>query len=293
MTTGSHVLGAFNIDYDCFADSVVFAAFIDRVGKYQLAMQSVGSYRPMADSMPQMLREEAFHLAAGVVPMRRWAVAAAEGDPTFPMEHIQKLINKWYARGLEMFGHEKGGGTNIKYGFKDMSNADAQAAYAKECESMLMDLNERYLRARLPELDLEAAEAAMIKLYQDGETVKGVLPEDLLRLPDVEFYRRRGEPAFAMTGVCGEKFEDPESYVLYLTKNLPEAYVAGRDFKEYRDLLRKVHAGEMDAQEASRIAPSLKRVGGNCPCSKSVRWICENGLGNGNGAARATSNGHS
>src|SRR5262249_19925439 len=58
MNTGSHVLGAFNIDFDSFVDNVVFCALIDRVGKYQLAMQKQSAYQPMAESMPQMLREE-------------------------------------------------------------------------------------------------------------------------------------------------------------------------------------------------------------------------------------------
>jgi len=77
MKTGSHVLGAFNVDFESFVDNIVFCALIDRVGKYQLAMQKVSAYAPMAESMPQMLREEAFHLATGVVPLRRWVVKAA------------------------------------------------------------------------------------------------------------------------------------------------------------------------------------------------------------------------
>jgi 1,2-phenylacetyl-CoA epoxidase catalytic subunit len=43
-------------------------------------MQKVCAYKPMADSMPPMLRE-AFHLAAGVIPLRRFAERAATGDP--------------------------------------------------------------------------------------------------------------------------------------------------------------------------------------------------------------------
>ena len=58
-------------------DEGEIAAVIDRVGKYQLSMQRVCSYKPFAASMPPMLREEAFHLAAGVIPMRRWMEAAA------------------------------------------------------------------------------------------------------------------------------------------------------------------------------------------------------------------------
>ena len=79
METGNHVLGAFNVRYDSFLDNVVFAALIDRVGKYQLTMQKVCSYKPFAASMPPMLQEEAFHLAAGVVPLRRWVTQAAQG----------------------------------------------------------------------------------------------------------------------------------------------------------------------------------------------------------------------
>ena len=81
MRTGSHILGAFNVDFDSFVDNVVFCALIDRVGKYQLNMQKVSAYKPMAESMPQMLREEAFHLAAGVVPLRRWMEQAAKESP--------------------------------------------------------------------------------------------------------------------------------------------------------------------------------------------------------------------
>ena len=81
MQTGSHVLDAFNLEYDSFIDNICFAAFVDRVGKYQLTMQKVCAYKPMADSMPPMLREEAFHLAAGVIPMRRWAQARRAGRP--------------------------------------------------------------------------------------------------------------------------------------------------------------------------------------------------------------------
>jgi 1,2-phenylacetyl-CoA epoxidase catalytic subunit len=78
MGTGSHVLDAFNLDYDSFVDNVCFAAIIDRVGKYQLTMQKVCAYKPMADSMPPMLREEAFH-PRGRDSARRWAQRAAQG----------------------------------------------------------------------------------------------------------------------------------------------------------------------------------------------------------------------
>src|SRR2546426_1154784 len=129
MQTGSHVLAAFNLEYDSFLDNVVFAAFIDRVGKYQLTMQKISAYKPYASSMPPMLREEAFHLAAGVIPLRRWVEAAARGDGYITTSDIQKATHKWFGRGLEMFGDERGGQTDVKFGLKDMAHPGAQDTY--------------------------------------------------------------------------------------------------------------------------------------------------------------------
>src|SRR5262249_29699566 len=81
MTTGNHVLDPFNLDNASFMTNLTFPASIDRVGKTQLTRKRVCGYKPMADSMPPMLREEAFHLAAGVIPMRRFAERAGRGDP--------------------------------------------------------------------------------------------------------------------------------------------------------------------------------------------------------------------
>ncbi|HVT57068.1 MAG TPA: Phenylacetic acid catabolic protein [Thermoanaerobaculia bacterium] len=274
MTTGSHVLGAFNIDFDSFVDNVVFCALIDRVGKYQLSMQRQSAYQPMAESMPQMLREEAFHLAAGVVPMRRWVTAAARGEGFLSVEMLQRAINKWLPRGLEMFGDERGGGTNLRYGLKPMKNAEAQQLYREEVDKLVRDLNLRYLRARLPELSHAAAADALARLLA-GETVQEIRPEELLRLPHSEFFRRRGVPALRMVGAGGEAFGDLDSYLRHLAPNLPEAYRAGRDFKDYVDLLRQVQRGEIPVQAAASQLPSLRRVGGACPCSKSVRWVID------------------
>src|SRR5437867_3776336 len=83
-----------------------------------------------------VLREAAFHLAAGVIPLRRWAKRAAEGDVFITMPAIQKSIDKWFPRALEMFGDERGGDTNVKYGFKDMKNREAQDQYIDEVQRM-------------------------------------------------------------------------------------------------------------------------------------------------------------
>ena len=275
MGTGSHVLDAFNLEYDSFIDNVCFAAVIDRVGKYQLTMQKICAYRPMADSMPPMLREEAFHLAAGVIPMRRWAKRAAEGDPFITMQAIQKSLNKWYPRGLEMFGDECGGDTNLRFGFKDLKNRDAQDLYLEEVRRMIRDINLRFLRARFPGDSPEKAEGRLDRIERERGRHDGVGPEDLLRLPDRRFFRRKGEPAWSLVGVEGETFQDVGAYLHYLATRLADGYMASRDLTLYADTLRRVVAGELTADEAVRKMPRLKRVGGNCPCSKSVRWVVD------------------
>ena len=285
MRTGSHVLGAFNIDFDSFVDNVTFCMLIDRVGKYQLAMQRISAYQPMAESMPQMLREEAFHLATGVVPMRRWVEAAAEGSVYVTMPMLQKAINKWLPRGLEMFGDERGGATNVKYGLKPLKNAEAQEQYYDEVRRVVQQLNSRYVRARLPELSHREAEELIRKLESENVVTRGIAPEELLRMPHKDFFRRRGVPAFQKVGVDGETFADLDAYTRHLVANLPEAYLAGQDFKEYLETHKKLEAGEITHEQAVKHMPELRRVGGVCPCSKSVRWVQEEALAASDGVA--------
>jgi len=288
MTTGSHILSAFNIEFDSFVDNVVFCALIDRVGKYQLAMQKVSAYKPMAESMPQMLREEAFHLAAGVVPMRRWATQAAKGEVYVTIDMLQKAINKWLPRGLEMFGDERGGGTNVRYGLKPMKNAEAQGQYYDEVGKLVHDVNSRYVRARLEELDRNQALAALAAL-EGGDSAHGIQPEEILRLPDRRFYRRRGVPAFEQVGVDGETFDAVEDYIGHLRAQLPESYLAGRDFRDYVEATRQVANGELTAADAARQMPELRRVGGSCPCSRAVRWVVDEPAAAGDRPAPAAS----
>lgn len=273
MRTGSHVLGAFNIDFDSFVDNVVFCALIDRVGKFQLSMQKVSAYQPMAESMPQMLREEAFHLATGVVPLRRWMTSAAQGDPYITPADVQKAFNKWFPRALEMFGDERGGQTNIKYGLKPFTNLEAQDQYRAEVQKLVDDLNLRWIRARSPELDTETADE-VLRAVRDRHERRGVIaPEDLLRLPDPRFFRRRGSPAFTMTGWAGEAYTDAEAYLAHLQRHLPDSYRAGRDFRFYVETLREVAGGTLSAGDAAKRMPALGRVSGICPCSRAVRWV--------------------
>jgi hypothetical protein len=193
------------------------------------------------------------------------------------MRTIQKSLNKWIPRGLEMFGDERGGDTNIKYGFKDLKNREAQDQYHAEVGRMIHDINSRFLRARFPDYAPEKIDAVITELSRSRGRHHGVAWDDLLRLPDKRFFRRKGEPAFQMVGVDGETFTDVDEYVRYLATQLSEAYLTQRDLRMFVDTLRKVAAGEYTPDEASRKMPRLRRVGGTCPCSRSVRWVSEEG----------------
>ena len=290
MQTGSHILGAFNIDFDSFADNITFCALIDRVGKYQLSMQRISAYKPMAESMPKMLREEAFHLATGVVPMRRWVTAAAKGQVYISMAMLQKVLNKWLPRGLEMFGDERGGGSNVRMGLKPMKNAEAQDEYYQEVSKLVDDLNMRYIRTRLPKLAYAEADKAY-KTLLDGDNIDGVNADDILRMPDKGFYRRRGVPAFTMVGTQGETFDDYDVYMRHLSQALPESYLASSDFSEYAEGMASVARGELEPHEAARQMKTLRRVAATCPCSKSVRWVRDEDSNGDGDVARGNGNG--
>src|SRR2546422_8695020 len=152
-----------------------------------------------------------------------------------------------------------------------MSNRESQDMSIEDCERMHADLNERNDRVRLPKLPRDESEKRFARI-KAGETVDGVRPEDLLRLPDRRFFRRRGEYAYQMVGTRGESFSDVEQYVAHVLVNLPEAYRASIDVKHWADLQRKVSRGEMPLKEAISSMPRLARMSGGCPCAKSVRW---------------------
>lgn len=273
--TGTYPLAAFNLEFDSFIDNIVFAGFIDRVGKYQLTMQKASAYKPYAESMPPMLKEEAFHLAAGVMPLRRWVEKAATGDPLISMGAIQKAVNKWFPRGLEMFGPnwEPYNSAAMRRGLKDRTNATAQQQWADECAQMLNDLNRRYVRARLPNQSSEEADSIAKRLLGERGTIGGISADEMLRLPDPRFFRRNLDHAYEMIGVEGEVFTDVDAYVAYLAKHLPEAYLNSRDVRHYVENLRKVVSGEMTVKQAVKSTPHLERMGKGCPCSNSVRWV--------------------
>jgi len=245
METGQHVLDAFNLFFDSFVDNCAFTAIIDRVGKYQLSMQTVFSYAPMARSMGPMLAEEAFHLSSGVNALRKWAAAAARDEGNVSIPTLQRHINKWVPRGLEMFGDERGGRSAMEFGFKDMTNGPAMQQYHQEMKEELIDtVNWEIVRTRDPRVSREDGPKIADRILETGDAQFGLHREDVVYLPSEKFNRRRGLYEFQLNDVHGKPVANLRDYLKHLREALPEAYLSGPDFKTYRTNLEAKLAGQ-------------------------------------------------
>lgn len=249
MRTGTHVLDAFNIEFRDFLDNAVYTAIIDLVGKYQLDMMQIFSYAPMARSMGPMLGEEGFHMGFGRRALKELAVAATRGEGAYSLQDVQRAINKWYPRGLEMFGNERTGETAVAFGFKPKTNGQAQAEYIAEVEGIIEGVNIALVRVHHPNMPPDEARRLIREVQSSGESCKGIRPEDLLLLPDRRFFRRRGpeEYVFQPYDLRGNLLTEggrpisPEQYLAYLARVLPESYLASEDFHRYAEQLKAHH----------------------------------------------------
>lgn len=245
MQLGDHVLDAFNIPFQNFLDNVVFATVIDLVGKYQLEMQKVFAYAPMARSMPPMLSEEGFHIGSGRGFLKELASGGTNGDGRFSLDEIQKTINAWFPRGLEMFGNERGGDTNVQFSFKDRNNGTAQSEYIGEVREVIELINVAIAQLKVKGITPPDARSLVREVQDTGESRDGVRVEDLLFVPDPKFFRKRGmqEVVFQPYDLNGNLLTEDgkplpgEKYLEYLVKVLPDRYRSTDEFKQYVDQL--------------------------------------------------------
>jgi len=245
MQLGNHVLDAFNIPFYNFLDNVVFATTIDLVGKYQLEMQKVFSYAPMARSMSPMLSEEGYHIGSGRGFLKELALGAASDQGRYSTADIQKALNAWIPRGLEMFGNERGGETAVAFGFKDRNNGTAQAEYYNDLREVLELINVEVTRLKVSDISAPDARSLVREVQDTGETIKGVSPKDFLFVPDPKFFRKRGmeEVVFMPYDVYGNLIADNgkavngERYLAYLGTVLPDYFMKTNEFAKYREAL--------------------------------------------------------
>ncbi len=250
MELGGHVLDAFNIDFNDFLDNVTYATVIDLVGKYQLEMQQVFSYAPMARSMGPMLQEEAFHLGSGRKLLKEIGQMAARGEGDYSIDDLQRALCLWYPRGLEMFGNELGGETALTFGFKDKINGTAQSEYVEEVQGVVRNVNVAMVQERMPAMSRPEAHALIDEIERSGDPKQGVQPNDLLLLPDRKFFRKRGpdDLVFRPYDVRGQLLTEegrelsPEGYLKFLSTVLPSKFIGSREYDKYVEQMREHHA---------------------------------------------------
>jgi len=132
---------AFRGEIKTWEDFAVFGFLIDRVGRFQLEEFIGCTYLPLARVVedPDMIREEEGHIDFGVNASAEWAAKGGESK-----ERIQKAVNYWYVKGLDMFGNSKSYRSEryMHWGLKRRTNAEARAIYKEEIDGLLkkMDL---------------------------------------------------------------------------------------------------------------------------------------------------------
>jgi len=222
------------------------------VGKYQLEMQHHFYYAPMALSMPYMrFLEESYHLAAGEKLMEAIAIASALGGSNTGVAELQRTLNMWFPRGLEMFGSELGG-KQVKGLFKTLDNDQAQSLYIQEVAGKVRNTNLAVIQAKA-KCSREEAERLLNRIQAKGETVRGLTAKDLLYLPDRRWFRIRGLREYGDFALPGSNFNgvgyvylpydvrgnllaeggrplEREDFIAYLKTVLPARYMNSRHF---------------------------------------------------------------
>ena len=118
-------------------DFAVFGFLIDRVGSYQLEEFEDCSYVPLATILPTMKQEEVGHIDFGTNLTREMA---GRGDES--RERVQKAIDYWYVKGLDMFGrNESRRSERYRYwGLKRRTNAEQRQQYTDEVNALIEDM---------------------------------------------------------------------------------------------------------------------------------------------------------
>lgn len=132
---GKHKLDAFNIPLNFWEDTYGFTFLIDRVGMYQLLAFEDSSFGPLARAIPTMMMEEEFHISFGYQGIKKLVEESKKSL-------AQSLVNKWFPRGLDMFGHSKSITIDLayKYGIKKMKNEEMRQLYIKEVKELIEPL---------------------------------------------------------------------------------------------------------------------------------------------------------
>lgn len=115
----------------------VFGFLIDRIGRYQLEEFVECTYAPLDRILPDIVREEEGHIGYGT---SKTAELAAKGGGS--REKIQKALDFWYVKALDMFGlsDSRRSERYCYWGLKRRTNAQAREEYINEVNPLIKQM---------------------------------------------------------------------------------------------------------------------------------------------------------
>ena len=128
---------AFRGKISTWEDFAIFGFLIDRVGRYQLEEFMNCSYQPLAEILPDILKEEIGHVGYGG---SKTAELMAKGDAS--RERLQTALNYWYVKALDMFGRSESKRSERYrfWGLKRRSNQEARQQFIAEVTPLIVKL---------------------------------------------------------------------------------------------------------------------------------------------------------
>jgi len=130
-------LEAFRGLISSWEDFAVFGFLIDRVGRFQLEEFLDCSYLPLQIILPEILKEEMGHVGFGTNQTADMALKGGEQK-----EKIQRSIDFWYIKALDMFGRSDSERSNryCHWGLKRRSNTQARREFQQEVEPLIQQM---------------------------------------------------------------------------------------------------------------------------------------------------------
>ena len=130
---------AFRGKITTWEDFAVFGFLIDRVGRFQLEEFIDCTYLPLARVVedPDIIREEEGHVDFGTNLAAEFAAKGGEYK-----ERIQRAVNYWYVKGLDMFGNSVSRRSEryMHWGLKRRLNAVARQQYKDEIDALILKM---------------------------------------------------------------------------------------------------------------------------------------------------------
>lgn len=130
-------LEAFRGLIQSWEDFAAFGFLIDRVGRFQLEEFLDCSYLPLQRILPEILKEEVGHIGFGTNQVAELALKRDEQK-----ENIQKSIDFWYVKALDMFGRSDSDRSNryCHWGLKRRNNTQARWEFKKEVDPLIQQM---------------------------------------------------------------------------------------------------------------------------------------------------------